>query len=93
MIGTLDKKFWEDQKLWYKCIDEKNEGIIVEKGSQVKGLNVLSISNAIFHDKWGDKRKTSQDYVCQENGEFNLPIKDFPKCAPKRKSENYNKQK
>ena len=36
MIGTLDKKFWEDQKLWYKCIDEKNEGIIVEKGSQVR---------------------------------------------------------
>ena len=35
MIGTLDKKFWEDQKLWYKCIDEKNEGIIVEKGSKV----------------------------------------------------------
>ena len=36
MVGTLDKKFWEDQKLWYKCIDEKNEGIIVEKGSKVR---------------------------------------------------------
>ena len=20
---------WEDQKVWYKCIDEKNEGIIL----------------------------------------------------------------
>ena len=36
MVGKLDKKFWEDQKLWYKCIDEKNEGIIVEKGSKVR---------------------------------------------------------
>ena len=38
MIGVLDDLFWEDQKVWYKCIDEKNEGIIVEKGSKVSNL-------------------------------------------------------
>ena len=30
MVGVLDSLFWEDQKVWYKCIDEKNEGIILE---------------------------------------------------------------
>ena len=29
--GKLDDLFWEDQKVWYKCIDEKNEGIILEQ--------------------------------------------------------------
>ena len=29
MVGVLDSLFWEDQKVWYKCIDEKNEGIIL----------------------------------------------------------------
>ena len=28
LIGKLHKKFWEEEKLWYKCIDEKNEGIV-----------------------------------------------------------------
>ena len=31
MVGVLDSLFWEDQKVWYKCIDEKNEGIILEQ--------------------------------------------------------------
>ena len=50
MVGVLDSLFWEDQKVWYKCIDEKNEGIILSAAAE----------------------------------EFNLPIKKFPGCAPKR---------
>ena len=25
---------WEDQKVWYKCIDEKNEGIILSAAAE-----------------------------------------------------------
>ena len=32
--GKLDDLFWEDQKVHYKCIDEKNEGIILEKAKE-----------------------------------------------------------
>ena len=71
MVGVLDSLFWEDQKVWYKCIDEKNEGIILEaaKPGQVQ---------------YGDKKRTFLEYQCLETGEFNLPIKKFPGCAPKR---------
>lgn len=34
VLGKLDDLFWEDQKVWYKCIDEKNEGIILEKAPE-----------------------------------------------------------
>ena len=68
----LNKVFWEDQKVWYKCIDERNEGIILEQAKPGQ-------------EQFGDKKKTSLDYQCLETGEFNLPIKNFPGCAPKRK--------
>ena len=40
--GKLDDLFWEDQKVWYKCIDEKNEGIILEaaKPGRVQVRNI-----------------------------------------------------
>ena len=34
MVGVLDSLFWEDQKVWYKCIDEKNEGIILSAAAE-----------------------------------------------------------
>ena len=43
----------------------------------------------------GDKKKTSLEYQCLNTGEFNLPINEFPGCAPKReydfKSQNAKK--
>ena len=32
--GKLDDLFWEDQKVWYKCIDERNEGIILQQAPE-----------------------------------------------------------
>ena len=44
MVGVLDSLFWEDQKVWYKCIDEKNEGIILEVAKPGRVQVELSIS-------------------------------------------------
>ena len=71
--GKLDDLFWEDQRVWYKCIDERNEGIILEQAKEGQ-------------EQFGDKKKTSLEYQCLETGEFNLPIGQFPGCAPKRES-------
>ena len=71
MVGKLDSLWWEEQRVWYKCVDEANEGIILDvaRPGQVQ---------------YGDKRKTFLEYKCLDNGEFNLPIAQFPGCAPKR---------
>ena len=91
VLGKLDDLFWEDQKVWYKCIDEKNEGIILEKAPegeiQVWHFLLKHFCRYLkFFHKYGDKKKTSLEYQCLDTGEFNLPIKDFPGCAQKRES-------
>ena len=32
--GKLDDLFWEEQKVWYKCINERDEGIILTKAKE-----------------------------------------------------------
>ena len=48
MVGVLDSLFWEDQKVWYKCIDEKNEGIILSaaKPGQVQ-VEIMSSKDPV----------------------------------------------
>ena len=34
VLGKLDDLFWEEQKVWYKCINERDEGIILTKAKE-----------------------------------------------------------
>ena len=60
VMGKLDDLFWEDQKVWYKCIDEKNEGIILEQASegeiQVR-INIINSPNESFSTSMETKRR------------------------------------
>lgn len=57
MVDRWREAFWEDDEdLWYKCIDKKNEGVVVEPhqgpdGGQVGG---------------GDRRVWNERYKCTE---------------------------
>ena len=73
MRGKWDQKFWEDERVYYKCLDSRNEGVVTQphlvspNGTQV-----------------GDKRKTTLEFKCTADSSYNTPL-EFPNCAPKRK--------
>ena len=72
MRGKWDQKFWEDERVYYKCLDSRNEGVVTQphlvspNGTQV-----------------GDKRKTTMEFKCTADSSYNTPL-EFPNCAPKR---------
>ena len=72
-MTTWDQKFWEDERVYYKCEDSRNEGVVTQPhlvgpdGGQV-----------------GDKRKTTLEFKCTADSSYNTPL-EFPNCAPKRK--------
>ena len=73
MAGIWNQKFWEDQKLYYKCEDSRNEGVVTQP----------HLVDPLTGGQVGDKRKTTLEYKCTEDSSYNTPLL-FPNCAPKR---------
>ena len=71
--GVWDQVYWEDDPLYYRCIDPKNEGVVTQP--HLRGPTGGEV---------GDRRVTSQVFKCTEEGYYNTPVQ-FRNCAPKRK--------
>jgi len=68
------EEFWEDDLLYYRCIDYRNDGVVLQP----------FLVDPLTGGQVGDRRVSSQVFKCTEGGFYNTPVK-FRNCAPKRK--------